>query len=115
MYTVKDLKKFKLDKSYWGERIIAAAEVGEFTLDMRKYACSWDTCACGMLTQNIERVGYDTSNPLIADRPVDIPLRDLGYDFTIAVDRHDFNYAADALIKIYQRADELVEAQNESR
>ena len=94
------LAKAKLKSSYWGRKIIQAERGGGFSTRSGYLASSWVTCACGKLDDGIPR--------FVDDAPGDPKLRRLGHLFYIRVCRNDCLSAAEALVKIEQRAKQVL-------
>ena len=101
--TLSECKVGDLSSSYWGKRImLAAGHTREgvpryFTDGDRQKAGDWTVCACGKLSPNIERHS--------AGDPFDESLRDLGVEFSTAVDVNDIQGAVKILVQIEERAD----------
>ena len=89
--------------SHWGQRIIAAERRGNFTEKDKRAAGTWVTCACGKQDKRIPR------RPGGRGRPADEVLSALGDGFYLLVcaDRH--LGAAETLLKIEARADEILD------
>lgn len=99
MKTAKEiLEEAKLHDTVWGQRIIAAEERNQFTLEDRRKALEWTTCACGEITSNIPRNVFGA--------PRDTRLFNLGMLFIgfVRIENPDFNGAAKTLVKIEERA-----------
>ena len=90
------LKAAKIDQTFWGKRIIAAAECGSFTSGDLLESCGWVGCACGKLDQQIPR------NYL--GEPIDKKLVFLGVEFNAMVRCNYFVTAAKVLVAIEKRA-----------
>lgn len=98
MKATKILRKARLGSTHWGRRIIAAEKRGRFRRRQKDDACSWVTCACGKL-DGISRGSLGI--------PLDKDLQRLGHIFTDSVAANRFTKAAEALIAIEKRADQL--------
>ena len=85
-----------LDKSHWGKRILAANRADEFTRADVADAGSWVTCACGKLSDGVQR------NP--TGSPRDGVLMLLGQRFSEAVNDDEFVTTAECLVRIEARA-----------
>ena len=96
------LKAAKLDKTFWGQRIIAAEVRGYFTYGDNSNANWWPTCACGKQDAEISRSPDGC--------PVDDNLKWLGIKFgnLVLLDKHTeaakFSEAASVLVSIEKRA-----------
>jgi hypothetical protein len=95
-YAKRYLESAKLDKTFWGKKIIAAEKRGGFTLSNSSRAATWVTCACGKITQDIPRNRRS--------RPLDAELIRLGNLFSTDVDTNDFLSTAYLLARIEKRA-----------
>ena len=97
-----------LQDSHWGQRIIAAEERGNFTLEDSYDSGDWTTCACGTQDPRIPRGVRGT--------PLDEVLLDGGLVFSKLIDVYedgsnwefDFVEAAKTLITIEKRAAEII-------
>tara|TARA_R110000851_G_scaffold182994_4_gene332096 strand:+ start:173 stop:541 length:369 start_codon:yes stop_codon:yes gene_type:complete len=108
------LVKEGLDKTVWGERIIRAELLGNFTCAMNALAEKWSSCACGNLDAHIQTDGDGA--------PDDAALYNLGMDFHHWVDEmfdrkfmdgyvgihNEFHGAAITLAAIEKRSIELL-------
>lgn len=90
------LEKHNLDKTYWGKKIIAAADRGQFTHANKEASGNWVTCACGQVSVDIPRCG--------GMMPKDLHLSGLGVQFDCAVLDNKPYEAAEALVRIEERA-----------
>ena len=94
-----------LQDTFWGKRIIEAAERGEFTKKDDYGSSSWVTCACGKCSTKIEK--EDWSN-----EPKDFELNRLGRRFGIYASSYNGSAykAAETLVAIERRAAALLGA-----
>ncbi len=99
---------YRLDQTYWGKKIIAAEQAGEFDAQDFEDANCWLTCACGKLSGFIERGVWE--------EPKDEALYRLGMKFTKLVNFDEDEElcfsdrvfeVAETLIDIEDRASEL--------
>ena len=102
----KLLKAHNLDKSAWGIRIVESEGNTFFSLVDRFESDDWITCACGEQDPRLHRK-RDT-NIGIKDSPLDNKLYKYGMDFTDAVHADNFLEAAQILVKIEERAAQLL-------
>ena len=93
------LAKAKLKSSYWGRKIIQAERGGGFSDDSVELASNWITCACGRLDDGIPRLG---------EVPIDPTLKNLGSLFYTRVSRNNSLGAAKVLVKIEERAKQVL-------
>ena len=92
MSTLTKLRRARLDRSHWGQKILNAEQRGRFTDEEEMRAIDWVTCACGRVTHDIPR---DTNGA-----PLNGELARLGVAFSDAVAERDFSEAASLLIQI---------------
>ena len=91
----------RLNRSFWGKRIIQAEKTGRFNNEDRKLAHNWPTCACGKLDPLILHEKYTG--------PVDHSLNRLGiFFFDNGVRKNDFTCTAKTLVSIEKRATKLL-------
>ena len=110
--TKQILVEAKLDKTFWGTRILSAEKRGEFTKDDLKLAFDWQTCACGHQSPLIPRHPDSRSigtwpRPYM---PLDKKLTKLGSKFYGALCNNRFKKAAKVMVKIEIRAKQILEA-----
>ena len=94
------LAKAKLKSSYWGRKIIQAERDGGFSDDSVEQSDSWVTCACGRLDDGIPRNYFES--------PIDKNLEELGFLFSKHVYRNNYLGAAKTLVKIEERAKQVL-------
>ena len=92
---------WNLNNTDWGKRIIEAERCGRFKEIDKELANDWVTCACGKITADIPR-NKEMNSPL--DDQLDL----LGVYFYQHVTNNDFLKAAETLINIEDRAQEVV-------
>lgn len=93
------LEEAKLDKTYWGKKIIEAEARGHFTETMRLRAEHWQTCACGRQDKRLHRSDGVPRDSLMAE---------FGYYFSNQVDQDNFICVAETLCAIERRAAKLL-------
>ncbi len=98
------LTKHNLHQSHWGKRIIKAASSNppSFTLGDTHDAGDWSKCACGKALNPVVMEHAEHGN-----HPSDPYLGDLGTRFYVKVAEHCPLEAAETLIEIEHRAEEL--------
>lgn len=102
MMTAKEiLVAAKLERSFWGKRIIAAEKRGYSSDSDEKFASSWTTCACGRLDKRIPGIED-------GDGPDDVKLRVAGQRFADAIDAYSMLEAAEYLVAIEKRAKQIL-------
>lgn len=89
------------EKLTWQERIDRARQSENgFTAHDVRLASDWMACSCGEHNGRIPRDGLN--------RPLDLVLRQLGYDFYDAVREGEFDEAEALLKEIEERLDETL-------
>ena len=92
----------------WSERIRQARERGSFSKDDKYLAGNWPSCACGEQDAEIPREDHPEHGRAV---PIDVPLRNLGYEFFRHVELHRFDEAETVLAKIQRRAKRVLAKQ----
>jgi len=90
-----------LEDTYWGKAIIQAQEDGAFTPELSEESGNWTTCACGKQSDMIPRQPDGGA-------PVDSILLKLGVLFCDFVGDNAFTRSAETLVKIEERATEVL-------
>lgn len=87
----------------WPARIAAARKRGAFSAMDAELAAGWPTCACGRLDAAIPRFSWGA--------PYDGILRDLGSQFSTAVNQDSFATASKLITAITKRAAKVLKEQ----
>lgn len=96
------LTKHRLHRTVWGTRIIRVErEGGGFRMSEVREAGDWPTCACGRVDPRIPRYANCV--------PMDLQLEMLGIDFYDAISDEQVVRAAELLVEIEQRAQEVLQ------
>ena len=90
------LTKAKLNRTYWGRKVIAAENRGGFSDSDSWLAGVWTTCACGKQDRRIPRDDVDA--------PIDRKLASAGRSFDCHVSLNNTVAAARTLVAIEKRA-----------
>ena len=98
----KTLVDAGLEETFWGTRIIEAEKRGDFSQGQTGLAGVWTTCACGKQDERMPREKQTGA-------PVDGILRALGSTFYADVWQNDFADAAKTLVKIEERAAQILD------
>lgn len=86
----------------WEQRVKAAIERGGFTLDDRRRARHWKTCAVGEVTKHAR---WKSCHADLS--PADRKLEELGMDFSAAVEMDNVDKARTMLMRIMMRAERV--------
>jgi hypothetical protein len=94
------LEQNNLLDTRWGKRLLAMEKRGRPTKREEADAKNWQTCACGKQDKRIPRVRNG--------RPLDCELESFGYSFYWRIYHGQFEWAAELLVKIEQRASQIL-------